>query len=417
MRNGFFGSLLTLVATAGLVMSGEPRASGPAQPPGTDAPINVPAPALPEDGAAPCFPQESCCFGHGSGRFWGSAEFLLWWIKNGNVPPLVTTSPPASGGVLGAPGTTTLVGGGLDFEDRPGARFTIGAGLNCDCTKGIELSYFFLGGGREGFGASSSGAAGSAVLARPFFNVVTGRPDVQLVASPGRASGSIQTSSNSDLQGADLNLLCNLCCRCACSHSFRLDLLAGPRWLELKEDLVIAEHVTEPTATFTVVDQFKTRNNFYGAQIGARAEWQRGRWFVNVLGKVALGDTHQEVRINGTTVITEPGAAPNVLQGGLLALPTNIGSYNRDTFSVVPEIGINVGCQVTNHLRAFAGYNFLYWSNVVRPGDQIDFGVNPTQLPSARGPGMLVGPARPAFAFHDTDFWAHGINAGLEFRW
>jgi len=28
---------------------------------------------------------------------------------------------------------------------------------------------------------------------------------------------------------------------------------------------------------------------------------------------------------------------------------------------------------------------------------------------------MLVGPARPAFAFHDTGLWAQGINVGFAF--
>jgi hypothetical protein len=352
---------------------------------------------------------------------------LLWWIKDGNAPPLVTTGPPGSGGVLGAPGTRTLFGGNLGYDERPGARFTIGSWLDCDCTKGIELSYFFLDGGSKGFGAASS----TAVLSRPFFNVVTGLPDAQVVAFPGVASGGIRTSSDSSLQGADLNMLCNLCCRPACCPTdccatdcsrhagFRLDVLAGPRWMQLNEDLIITEQLTD-TATgtsFTVVDRFETRNNFYGGQIGARAEWQRGRCFVNLLGKVALGVTQQTVRISGTTVFAEPGAEPSVQQGGLLALPTNIGSYSRNAFSVIPEFGVNVGCQVTDRLRAFAGYTFMYWSNVVRPGDQIDLAINPTQLPTAAGPGTLVGPARPAFAFRDTDFWAQGISVGVEFRW
>lgn len=423
MRNGTLGSLVILVAIAGWVVSDEPRTSRSASALGAAAPINVQEPLLLDNGAAPCCAPKSCCFGHG--RFWGSAEFLLWWTKDGNVPPLVTGGTPASGGVPGRPGTTTLFGGDLDYEERPGVRFTLGSWLNCDCTKGIELSYFFLDGGADGFGASSS----SAVLARPFFNVITGLPDVQLIAFPGISTGGVRVNSNSDLQGADLNMICNLCCQPACCEtdcqtdccrkvSYRLDLLAGPRWLNLDEDLVITEQLTDATGTmFTVVDRFETRNNFYGGQIGARAEWQRGRCFVNVLGKVALGVTHQEVRITGTTVITEPGAAPSVQPGGLLALPTNIGSYSRDEFTVVPEIGVKVGCQVTDRVRAFAGYNFLYWSNVVRPGDQIDLAINPTQLPTADGPGRLVGPARPAFAFQDTDFWAHGISAGLEFRW
>jgi hypothetical protein len=242
--------------------------------------------------------------------------------------------------------------------------------------------------------------------------------------------GGVRTSSSSNLQGADLNLFCNVCCRPACcptdccssdgarGASFRLDVFAGPRWLQLNEELVISEQVTDPTGTlFSVVDHFETRNNFYGGQVGARAEWQSGRWFVNVLGKVALGDTHQDVRINGTTTITAPGAAPITQPGGLLALPTNSGNFSRDAFSVVPEIGINVGRQLNDHLRVFAGYTFLYWSNVARPGDQIDLGVNPTQLPTAAGPGALLGPARPAFTFHESSFWAQGINIGMEFRW
>jgi hypothetical protein len=40
--------------------------------------------------------------------------------------------------------------------------------------------------------------------------------------------------------------------------------------------------------------------------------------------------------------------------------------------SFVPEAGIDVGYQLTRHLRAKAGYTFIYWTDVVRPGDQID---------------------------------------------
>src|SRR5882724_3485002 len=29
-------------------------------------------------------------------RVWGSAEYLLWWVRGQNLPPLVTTSPPGT---------------------------------------------------------------------------------------------------------------------------------------------------------------------------------------------------------------------------------------------------------------------------------------------------------------------------------
>jgi hypothetical protein len=351
-------------------------------------------------------------------------------------------------GALG-PGTTTLFGGDQNYGERLGGRFTIGYWLDSCQTRGIEASYFFLGGPADNFIASSSDLPGSLVLARPFFNVITGLQDSQLVSYPDIISGTVRISSNSQLQGAELNLVCNHCyccndccptdccatdccatdcCATDCSYKSgrRVDLIAGFRYLGLNEDLGITENLTTldtapsppfvPGETITVFDGFGTRNSFYGGQIGARGEWCRGRWFVNVLGKVALGDTHQEVRINGTTDFTDPGVALVRQQGGMLALPTNIGNYSRDQFSVVPEIGINVGRQMNDHLRVFVGYTLLYWSNVVRPGDQIDFGVNTTQLPTPTGPGTLVGEARPAFAFRNTDLWAQGINFGVEIR-
>ena len=52
--------------------------------------------------------------------------------------------------------------------------------------------------------------------------------------------------------------------------------------------------------------------------------------------------------------------------------------------------------------------------SLVRAGDQIDLDVNPDQLPE---PIIGIGPARPVFAFQQTDFWAQGLNLGLDYRW
>src|SRR5262249_6596375 len=105
-----------------------------------------------------------------------------------------------------------------------------------------------------------------------------------------------------------------------------------------------------------------------------------------------------------------------VLPGGLLALPTNIGDHSHDEFSVVPEFRINLGYQVTEHLRAFVGYTFLYWTQVVRPGEQINLNVNSTQIATSLLFGPLAGPAQPSFSFRHSDFWAQGLNLGVEFR-
>ena len=49
---------------------------------------------------------------------------------------------------------------------------------------------------------------------------------------------------------------------------------------------------------------------------------------------------------------------------------------------------------------------------MVRAGNQIDFAVNPTQIP----PGVLVGAPNPQFHMNRTDYWLQGINFGAELR-
>jgi Putative beta barrel porin-7 (BBP7) len=358
-------------------------------------------------------PAGDCCLCGPPGRFWASAEYLLWWIKDDRLPPLVTISPASSGGVIGAPGTTVLFGGSESNNPFSGGRFTLGYWLNDSQTFGIGGSFFFLGQRSEDFIASSSSFPSGSVLARPIINAVTGAETAELVP------GTISISEKSRLLGAQANVICNLCCSC-CS---RVDFFTGFAYLELDEDLGINENLLVPAGVpviggtaFGVADQFGTRNFFYGWQFGTFAEYRRGGFFVDLIGSVALGDTHRDLSINGSTVITPPGGTPVTLPGGLLALPTNIGDSSNDRFSVVPQVGLNIGYQVTQHVRAFIGYTFLYWDNVIRPGEQIDRVVNLTQLPSTAGPGTLVGPARPAVLLNNSDFWAQGINFGVEIR-
>jgi hypothetical protein len=83
----------------------------------------------------------------------------------------------------------------------------------------------------------------------------------------------------------------------------------------------------------------------------------------------------------------------------------------------VPEGGISVGVRFTPHIQAMAGYSFLWWNRVVRPGAQIDPGVNGSLVPVSQQFGTGTGPARPTFTFNDESFWMHAITLGLEFAY
>lgn len=420
-----------------------------------------------EVGSAACGP-DACCIDAPCldgcwqpYRLWANAEYLLWRIKDGTGPALVSTSPAGTpqsqAGVLGTPGATVLFAGNdLAYSDRSGGRFSGGVWFGCEQRLGLEGSFFFLGNRDASFSASSTGVP---ILARPFFDVRTGinAENAQLVAFPNVLAGSITVASTSRLWGAEANFRSNLysgaplwltgdhwypgkwlshdrlgqdglCDACPAPADpgwcLRIDLLAGFRFLELDERLSITENLSPlpgsgfPAGTAIVVrDNFETRNYFYGGQVGTEWEWRRGRCSFGLLSKIAVGGTEHITTINGSTAFNVPGIAPITGRGGLLALPTNIGRFTTNGFAVVPELGVKIGYQLTNHLRLTVGYTFLYWSEVVRPGDAIDRAINFTQRPTFFGQGTLVGPARPAFTNRDSDFWAQGLNLGLEFRY
>jgi hypothetical protein len=355
---------------------------------------------------------------------WVSFEYLGWWQRGMVLPPLVTTTtgttlPPASAaGVLGGP-TRVLFGGENVLEDGfSGGRLQFGIWLDRCHTWAAAAEYFELGTRSAQFAATSTGTP---VLARPFVDVLKngGENASQVVAYPGFATGSIQAVASSSLAGGGFHLRrqtnCNsgcgrgiFCDGCSTFHS-RTDVLFGYRYLQLDETVRIDETTTANGNNFRLHDQFRTFNQFNGFDMGISYERCRGPWSIDLLAKLALGNTRQRVEIDGATVInTDPAEV-----GGLLTQTSNINVYRRDQFTILPELGARVGYQLTHNLKLKLGYTLIFWSNVARPGEQIDLGVNPELIPRSIG----NNPARPEFVFRDTDYWVQGITFGGEFQW
>ncbi len=389
----------------------------------------------PDEGVGPAGPRNKFNL---LGCAWVSAEALAWWVKNPPMPvPLLTTAPTGSA-ALGSPGTTVLYGGNDINTNGPfyGGRFSAGF---CDptYTVGLEVGGFFLSSRSTNF-ATGSSAAGSPLLSRPFFDTGAGAETGQQISFPGAFSGNIAINTSLDLWGVEANLL-----RHRITHNWigdtklagatwNTDFLAGVRYMNLNEGLNVLQNTTvlpggvagfngglvRSPGTLTIADQFQTGNYFYGGQVGLQNMLMKGRYFVGLNAKVALGSTYQVSNIVGTSTLSGTGAAPTTVAGGLLALPSNMGLHSRDAFSVVPEVGVNLGFELFKHVRIYGGYNFLYWSDVVRPGDQIDRAINTTQVPTSLAfkPGPAT-PAQPAVLNSTTDFFAHGFNAGVAIRY
>jgi hypothetical protein len=359
-------------------------------------------------------------------KVWFKAEYLLWWIRSGPVnAPLVTTGSPqdAVPGALGQSGTQVLFGDRpLSFGAVSGLRFD--AGFELGSGLGIDVGYFALERRAVGFAAVSD-ANGNPLIARPVFNNQTAAENAYLYALPSTASGSVLVQSQSQLQGGELNFIANVYENASVSCT----VFAGFRMLQLTETLDIAGNVTplvpgfltflgmaaDPPNSLTDFDSLKVYNRFYGGQIGGRLGWRSDCFDVNLLGKLALGSTQELVFVNGFSALNSPGAAAMTNPGGLLTQPSNLGRFYHSTFGVIPELGIELGYRVTPECRLTFGYSFLYWNRVARPGNLIDRTVNPTQVAQDPNFGNSMGDLRPVLQFHQSDFWAQGINFGIEF--
>lgn len=382
MRYGLLAATTYCFSLVGLAAGQTPGAAQP-----DSARVNVTTDAA----SIPAAPTHNDQFG------WTRFEYLWWQFKNGPVPvPLATQGGAFPTGLLGTPGGTVVLGGGdVEFDNASGARLSGGLWLNAERTLAWDASGFLFNKATFNAGVVSN-AAGSPTLSRLFFDTTTGALAGFAISSPGVFAGNVQLEMYSRLWGADSNVRATL----SDSNGLRFDGLVGVRYLGLDERLAIEQQLTTLPATGAPVlipDRFYNTNQFLGGQVGGEAEYQFDRWFVAALGKVALG-------VNCTQT--------EVSSGGLLVQPTNRGEYEDTALAYAAEVQFRVGCNLCNCARVFVAYNCLYWSNVGRPGDQIDPAIN-----SARLFGGNSGPARPAFSFHDTDFWAHGASVGVELRY
>jgi hypothetical protein len=239
-------------------------------------------------------------------------------------------------------------------------------------------------------------------------------------------AGQIAVSTSSELHGWDINANLPM----IHNSMWRAEGLAGFRSLRLSEDLGVASDTIPiapgmigflglPVPQGTLLsarDLFRATNDFYGGQLGGRLAFMAEAFGLELLGKVALGVNQQVLTVQGSSAATIPGLPPVPAPGGVLAVDSNIGRYYRSVFAVVPEIGANAIWDVAPWMRLRVGYTFLWISQVARPGNQIDRTIDPARIPTDGAFGAPTSP-RPTVFFRESEFWAQGVNFGVEFRY
>jgi hypothetical protein len=347
---------------------------------------------------------------------WGSAEVLLWWMKGSDLPPIVGTSPIGTtrtdASVVGTAGYQTLYGDDIAGRDlQAGGRITLGTWLDGSHNAGIGTRFFAMDGAVEHFDAVTNGGT---IIGRPFFNVGLNDEDAVLVGFPGEVAGDIHVKFTNSLIGNDAFFRIML----ERSRLRRLDVISGYQFLRMDDDLRIdsTSDIIDPGslifgAQINIFDRFRATNEFHGTMIGLQGTMGRGNMSLTALGKLGIGNNHQQVIIEGRQEVSFPPGPATVTPGGLFAQPSNNGTHVRDRICVIPEMTLNLAYHVRSNVSVHVGYNFIWMSNVLVSGDQIDRRVNLSQIP-----GPVVGPNLPAFQFNSTEYWVQGINLGVNWN-
>jgi hypothetical protein len=332
-------------------------------------------------------------------------EYVLWWLRRGYVPPVLTTGPPGSTGVLGQPGTS-VVYGDERLETRHGDRFCGGRFFleRTDRTGwGAELRAFFL----ERDSTYRTIDPVPTLLALAYTDAATGLPTSEVVAgnSPTRGPlvGGFVGYSRIELFGQEANAILPVS-----DGPWKIDLLGGGRFLQMRDRYhhTATNRNAAPALGFDtgavltgVIDNIRVANQFYGAQVGVRAEADLGRFWLQGRATAALGADCQRYRAWGERTFHTP-AARVVTPGGLFVNAGNSGEYSRINLDAVGEVALNAGWRVTERIELFVGYTFLLWLDPIRAGDQVE---------------TVVG--RPGVKFDGDSLWAQGFNVGLQLRW
>lgn len=335
------------------------------------------------------------------GNYWFDSD-ILFWSRRGQAPPALaaTNTLPAGEILFGA----STVGDDL----RVGGRFELGGYLHYDQMDSINGRFWSLGQAQVVFDSGDLDPTVSVI--RPFIDVedgsVTFNQEIGLpINNIGGSTGSMRVVMDANVWGGDVLWRHRYYRSC----NAKADILFGYHGSRVDEDIVIDQSFSNSGVQFDGRDIFSAKNDFHGVVLGLQVVSHQGPWTIDMLAKIALGDMHQRVYVDGWET-RDDGVTEETTTGSLLALPTNIGRGERNKFAVVPELAIESRWQCRENVELTAGYTYVFWSDVMQAGELIDRTINGSQTSG----GALNGVRRPAPpVFQDGTYWVHGFNLGL----
>ena len=183
-------------------------------------------------------------------------------------------------------------------------------------------------------------------------------------------NGSVTVNESSNIQSAGAGARWGLG---QYTSPGRMFVVGGYRFFQLNESLSIISRSSLGLPPFTaqpnvtVFDYYSTSNNFNGGDVGLAGEYHfRNRFWFGGETRLAMGNMQETLKIDGVVAAAASGFTAS-LPNGLLAQPTNMGTFVQNHFALIPSVDLKVGYHLTPGFRLTIGYNFTYITRVIRP--------------------------------------------------
>lgn len=308
-------------------------------------PVPVPTALRPVGPVGPVVPIEEPMIAGPLG--WFNIEYQMLFPDVQNMPVLLRTA-----------GGATLAGGTNGVGLTQGVR--INSGVEIDGGQTVFQGILFYGFRKTVFDNEAAG----------IINV-----------GPGTAVTNFSLRQWHQVGGAESNVLHRL----SRMPNTRLYSLFGARYLSLDEDLTTRYSI----GAVNFLDEFHSRNQFYGAQFGGILSHRVGNWDYELVAKCAIGVNYRQLFVLGSNSGLAPFQA--------FTQRSNIGFYDSAKFGAVPEVDATLRYYWSERCMTSFGYMFLTSINMTRPGEQISLAVPP------------LAPIPP----RNSTYFLHGINFGF----
>jgi hypothetical protein len=334
-------------------------------------------------------------------RIWMTTEYVHYWQNTTTkLPQLLSNADPTDTFPVGS----YYGNKGITWNDGNGFKLTVGAWIDDRKRYGVELTGFYIP--RQ---TQSNNYSLSSGVDAFFSDFKAGAPPgINRIFFPTDPASQAGFHYSTEQYGGEANTLVHMGdWEPTDGLKITVAALGGFRYFGLQDSY--SDQYVEPTAGYSYNDDFKTDNNFYGANFGAHVRMEYERFFAEITPKIALGVTDESVGVNGSNVVAlNPGS------GGFYASGNKLGHRSSAPFAYLPQITIKLGYGITKNIEAFIGYDALYLSDVARVENQIS-----TQLDGNQMAGFNFGSGpdqSPAPTVQSSSLFEQGVTAGLTLK-